>query len=68
MKARQWLRRIQTDAERDPELAQDSVLISISGTEENARAIIALNVEGKVKLFEIVARELGVYEGLDAAV
>lgn len=64
MHARQLLQILKSALDREVEINPDDVHVSVSGTSDSANAIVTVPIEGRTRIIEIKAREIGLYEGL----
>jgi hypothetical protein len=68
MNAHQLLQLLKSAIERESGYLDDEVLLSLSGTADKAFAIVTVPIEGKTRIIEIKAREIGIHEGLRESV
>lgn len=67
MDSRSLLMDLQNQLDAMSQLSESNILCKVtSDDQKTAKAVVSVPCEGKVKLFEIKAVEIGVYEGLAA--
>lgn len=68
MNSRSLLMDLQNQLDVKSQLSESNILCKItSDDQKQAKAVISIPVEGKVRIFEIKAVEIGVYDGLQAS-
>lgn len=68
MCARDLLQGFKSKIETDSQLSEDEILVTpLIGDKQLCETTVLIPIDGVVKLVRIVAREIGVYEGLQVS-
>lgn len=65
MTAKSILQSLKSNLERESQFSEENVLVQMQASEKAYKVTVLIPIEGKVRLIEVTAKDLGISDGIN---